>query len=63
MEQLFNNLDGFNNNKKSPIAVGLTQNFIYLIIPQIGGIMLAKLTNNIEIPYDELWLNDDDLAI
>lgn len=25
--------------------------------------MLAKLTNNIEIPYDELWLNDDDLAI
>lgn len=38
------------------------QILIYLIITQKGNNMLAKLKSGIEVPYEELWLNDNDLS-
>ncbi len=50
------------DKKKSPTGIGLKTNLIYLIISQKGNNMLAKLKSGIEVPYEELWLNDNDLS-
>lgn len=52
----------FGKNKKSPTGIGLKTNFTYLNYITKGLTMLAKLKSGIEVPYEELWLNDNDLA-
>lgn len=50
------------DNKKVRRESDSNKKIIYLIISQKGNNMLAKLKSGIEVPYEELWLNDNDLS-